>query len=169
MSDIPEQITVDFQPARVVVAESVYYQQHRAQPSQPHDSRYSYVAAGEEQPYVRHFKVGPSWTQLDPGWLTEASMLILRNCEGDDPPQTMPTLEQLAEFEAKVVELGMMPEVVPDKTRTMHSPPEVKFSPLACAFVRPGRSVRFEPTDLKLYHLRCRSGTVRCTLVLLPK
>lgn len=136
--------------SRMTVIETIYHQAPNDEPTS-FTSRFSRSLETDEQPYARKLKVGESWQPLDRAsiWLAEAGLLRLVNEEGTNWP-TNPTPEQLAEVAAKVVEIGFGADT-------------------AAILVPPGESVRFSPADLALIRLRCRSGTARCALALLPR
>jgi hypothetical protein len=139
---------------RLGVVETVYLQRPGGQPVSV-ESRFSRRLLSDEQPYLRQFKVGPEWTLLDRGWLTECSCLVLSNEEGRFH-QVQPTPEERDAALRKVVEVGVC---FNDDMRDLI----YRF-----AVVRPLESGRFEPADLAAIRIRCLDGPAKVSLTLFP-
>lgn len=118
----------------------------------PVQTNYNRLLKTDEQPYTRNCRIGEQWVKLDSGWLTEASQLKVSNEEGRFPV-VYPTQEERAESMERVVEIGLC----------IAADPPVRF-----ALIRPGESCRFEPADLSRLYLRCRKGTARVTVTVIP-
>jgi len=133
-------------PSRLVISETVYHQNHDADPTSA-DSCFSRTLASDEQPYSRRVVIGEAWQPLDCGWVEQASMLVLANQEGRFV-QVIPTQAERDTMAAKIVEVG--------------------YGDMAAWLVRPGESFRAEPADLKAIRVRCRSGSAKCQLTVFP-
>lgn len=122
----------------VTVVDNLYFQPPKVQPTTPGESRYTYHTVAEVDPYVRTaVKVGRGITKVDTGWVENPSALWLQNLEGTDR-SVIPTAAEMATHNSRVVELFVS---VPH--------PEKAADVLYVRFlrVRPGHSVRFEPTS----------------------
>lgn len=135
--------------ARFGVTETVYYQSSDSGQPIAAVSRFGGPLVTDEQPFVRKFKVGPEWMPLPIGWIKSASQLVLSN--DLDPPTVIPTEEERAKADARIIEVAV------------GSPADFIF---AC--VRPGHSCRFEPVDLADLLVRCPAGETRATVTLIP-
>jgi hypothetical protein len=106
---------------------------------------------GKGQPYIRTLEASLHWQSLDCGWLKEASLLHLLN------PfplfEKQPTKEEADAAEALVVELGIR---IGSEVDTI-------------AYVPPGESPTFRPSDLSKLMVRCQTGTAEFRLTLFPK
>lgn len=140
--------------SRVVLVEQLVHVGRRGEPT-PVSDRFSRGLTSDETPYRREFTAGPDWAPLDCGWLAAGvSQLRLKNEEGSDR-LTVPTDGEKAAEARRVVELGTGGEDFPwveDFAR-----------------VRPGESLRLEPTRLAKLRVRCVGGTARCSLFLTPE
>lgn len=141
--------------ARMVVNETLC---HRPASGQPASTvlRYSRPLDTDEQPFVRYFDAPPGWAPLQTGWF-------------DGKPPGMLLLSSTG----AAVELGLLADDAepPGGSRTAWSPPR-RAEPLVVRFarVRPGESLRFEPTDLPLLRVRrVGDGPAKCVLTLIPE
>jgi hypothetical protein len=126
----------------------VYFQQPSAAPLAV-ESSFSRGVEGEEQPWVRRLSVGKDWQPLDAGWLPLASCLLILNEEGRHWA-VIPTPEQSQAAAERIV------LVAPDDS-------EVGWK------VRPGESMRAEPSDVKKLRLRCLGeGSARVQIIAIP-
>lgn len=64
--------------ARIVVVETVYHQLTGGQPTSA-ESRYVRQLMTSEQPYIRDLTLVTEWVPLDHGWLSQASLSLLKN------------------------------------------------------------------------------------------
>lgn len=130
---------------RLVVVEQVYYQ---GEVGVGNEARFSRENLADEQVWQRTFIANAEWKPLQCGWLAEgASMLSLTNDEGKGL-QKRPTPEERVALAARVVELRCCDGHV-------------------FARLRPGESLRFEPTDVSRLQVRCATSA-KCTLTLYP-
>ncbi len=142
-------------PARLTVSDTVYYQSVGADPEAV-DHRFSRFVASDEQPYARRLTIPTAWVRLDPGWLAgNVGMMKVVN-EGHPGRTALPTAGEREADAGLVVELA----VSLNTEGTMA---------VAFARLRPGESLRFEPTDPGRLMLRCvGSGPTRVLLNLYP-
>ena len=131
---------------RVTVVESVYHREPGETPLQ-YDSRYSVPVNTEESCYERRLKVSESPQRLGLGDLTSISQILIRSII----PRAQRNLseEEKEEQAASVLELSC--ESIP------------------LMEIHPGESVRFTPVEDAEYWIRCRSGSTRFHLVVLPR
>lgn len=136
--------------ALLTVVQSYYHQQEGMQPTQI-EARYTRELKTDEQPYVRHFKVGETWDKLDTGWLTDCSLLIVKNNEGRFTDR-IPTPAQLQEALARVVEIGL------------------GIGPVSpCLLVHPNESHPLHVVSLDEVWLRCANGEARVSVMAFPR
>lgn len=144
---------------RITVVEQIHFES----PDFPKSRTIAYCdQVGEEQPYERILRIGPEWQKLDPGWLQDASLLLLHNLEGTSL-QVQPTPEERDEIAKRVIVVGVCNE---SEYANMHDPEPVM---LPFGFARPGRSLRLEPTELFQYRVRCANGTAKAVMHLFPR
>jgi hypothetical protein len=135
----------------VSVVEQVYWQPALDQPQQLLESACGRELESDEQPYVRRLVVNEEWRPIDCGWIgDECGMFLLCNEEGKHLHKN-PTPEQKASLDEKVVELRF------DR------------NPTCFWYILPGESMRGCPSNAQSLFIRCRSGTARVTLTLLPR
>jgi hypothetical protein len=126
----PEFKALNFKPStrgRLNVIEAVH---HAAADGQvlTAETRFLRILESDDQPYMRRAKCGSTWEQLDTGWIEGMpSMVVLRNDEGHFNIQ--PTKEQRDEVNSRIIEVGV-------GDQTIHP----------FAYVRPGQSIRLEPS-----------------------
>ena len=156
--------------SRLGVVLSVYHQQTDVQPVVV-TARFSRWLTSSEQPYIRRLTLTTAWQALDSGWLEgKVGMLVIRNEEGAFAVQ--PTPEERQEMAMRIIEVGLL---LPSATvqlaplRTMRDPPLPPLQPLPCWIIQPKESLQAQPANAALLHLRCQSGSARCTLYLLPE
>ena len=144
-----ESATEQKHPDRLVVVETVYYQQTGQQPLAI-ETRFSKPLESREQLYQRQLKTTQEWESLDVGWIKSVGMLLLKNCAGKDL-QENPSEQLAAEIASSTIELG-----IPDC--------QSSFTIL----VPPGESARFCPSSLDLL-VRCKNvANVPYVLTLIP-
>lgn len=136
--------------ALLTVVQTYYHQQEGMQPTQV-ETRYTRELGTDEQPYVRHGKVGSEWTRLDSGWLTECSLLVIKNNEGRFTDR-IPTQEQRQEVMSRVIELAFG-----------------KANPTCSLLVHPNEAHPMHVTSLKDIWLRCSKGEAKLSVIIFPK
>ncbi len=135
---------------RLTVVDAVYFSPHDGQPIE-YRTPFGRELLTDERPYSRPLTVGPEWVEVDLGWLKDVgvSMVVVQNDEGRYR-QTVPSPEERASESDRVVEVAAETGVPP------------------FALVRPTESCRFEPARATGLALRCRSGSAKVTVVLVP-
>lgn len=138
--------------------QTLYYQSAGGE-QKAYSSIYSGRCELEEKPYERNLRVTEEWQQLDVGWFKDypdkqPEEMLLINEEGS-LLQRIPTEEEKASIASRVVEVG----AVAGETGII----------LPVAKVKPGRSLRYSPQEVRRVWLRCRSGVARVSLVLIPE
>lgn len=133
---------------RLTVVDSVYH--HSDQTAQPVGvvCRFGMQLSGDEQAFARTYKVGPTVSPMDRGWVHTPAMVVVQNHGGRATAQTYPTADEKEADDARVivVEAGGMP----------------------FARVHVGQSMRFTPFDAGNVGLRCESGSARVTVTSIP-
>lgn len=136
--------------SRLTVYKNLYFN-HLGRNVEMTPIRYDVESTSDEEPFKRTIKVGPDWVKPAIAWSPPECLFILENREGTNL-RVYPTKEEAKETAAKVVEVGIqVGDIVRPFTR-----------------VRPGQATDFEPEDLGLVRLRCRSGTAECYLTIYP-
>lgn len=136
---------------RVTVIQQVYHHQPGMQPAVVEVKSARWLDS-EEQAYDRNVSVGPDWSGIDSGWVPSPSMAVLYNREGVNL-SAVPSAAELDALKAKVVEVGFAPGDTP---------------PSAALLVPPGEAQVMAVADVRTLRVRCRSGSARCTLTLIP-
>lgn len=174
---------------RIVVVENVYHQAEGGMNPTHVYPKYTQFLTTDEQPYLRHTKVGEQWVQLDTGWLKECSLIVLENMEGLFQFRN-PTEQEVEEATKKVIEIGfssdleevqramVKTEVDPHTGRkmgrTMHSPPKSEQAKQgiqeyeAQLMIPPLQSQRIIPISPRRIYIRCRSGMARISISAFP-
>jgi hypothetical protein len=140
----------EFHPAqksRLVIKETVYFQQPEAKPIAI-ESGSGQDIASDEQPYQRIIKLTENWTPLDTGWVKEASLIVIESQAGKHQ-LVRPDAKQIQETAAKVIEIGMN-EVAHD-------------------LIPAGQTRAFTPVRFSSRQLRCQSGEVKAIITVFPK
>jgi hypothetical protein len=156
----------DVRGSRLTVVEVVSYQAALDKPGGI-DSRFDRKMATEEQLFLRRLTVGEDWQALECGWLKAVGMLVIKN----EPAQfhVNPTEAQKTEAASKVLEVGLKVGEVTvleeGEVRNVKAPPE---QVIAFALVPPGESARWQPLDASNLRLRCKVGSARVTVALIP-
>jgi len=143
---------------RVVVVESIYHQPANDQPKVVDNSYLCRIDSDEQAYGPRRAEVGEAWQPLDVGWIKCASVMAIRNEEGKFT-QTIPTEDQIAEAEAKVIEVGIQDGV----------PGPMSSKVFSFAVLSTQQSLRIPPSNLSNYRIRCVKGTARYSISLFPK
>jgi hypothetical protein len=142
--------------ARVTVVENVYHQPMDP-PGQPMDlsgGSFSVNLKTDEQPlYGRIYTISDRWVPLDLAWLNgkPVSIILVENLAGVNR-QSIPSDEELADTERKVIELGIFATEMGVRTPFI--------------LIRPARSCRFEPATP--VWIRCRNGECRIKVSATP-
>lgn len=113
----------------------------------------------DAQYYHRRIKIGESWQKVDCGWLERASFMDLGNDEGKY--QVVPTREEKAIVDGRIVEVGVAIRVVEGTTER-----EVVG---LITLIRPQESFPLPVADISTIRVRCQRGEARCTLNVFPK
>lgn len=142
--------------SRLAVVASVYHQQAGGEQPTQVTTRFWRELSCDEQPYVRQLRLGQEWQHLDPGWVTQpGGYLVLSNEEGHFR-SVNPTDAERDDAMSRVVEVATCDQkhpasdLVPDW------------------LVRPKESMQGTPASLGRLWARCRRGTARVTLTILP-
>lgn len=138
---------------RVTVVEQLYHRAFGDQPVQ-FESRWSRELNSSEQAYERRLTIGDQWEDFDAGWIKRVGMFAIRNEEGRNL-QRIPTEEERDKINEKVVEIFFVSEGT-----------SAPF-PEAHLFVYPGETAKGCPA-VKM-KVRCRSGSARCTVFIIPE
>jgi hypothetical protein len=139
--------------ARLTVTETVFHQPLDGDPTAGPHTPYTILLDTDEQPYLRHGRVGQEWTKMDVGWIKGCSMLCLSN-EGIKMPPGQPTEGQRTDAASRLLEIGVTNDMI-DMV--------VPFAQLP-----PGQSLRFPPYDLGTLMIRCGNIETRYILTLFP-
>jgi len=136
---------------RLIETEAIYLE--GVQDAQPVEHVGIYQVTSSEQLFgPRHIVVLQTKTallELTGGcWVKDAATLRIANNTGTNL-QVRPTAEERARLDAAVVEVFLGDELL--------------------GYVRPGRSLRYEPSDLSRLSLRCQKGGARCVVVVYPR
>lgn len=139
---------------RVTVTERVLHQVPGEQPTAPPASRFYRWLKTETQAVRRVIKVGQEWKHLDLGCLdgAECGMIVIANTV-KRLPSKVPTKEEIAELEARIVDVGLMTE---------HGVEEF-------AWISPGEDMRLNPKQLSRFVVRCRSGEAKVAYFPIPE
>ncbi len=139
---------------RVTLTGHIHYEHHG---DEPHSINYvcSYFTETQGEVYKRRITVGQEWKSLPLGWFAEddlpIGLIVIINQEGTVAPSVVPTEEEKADVEKRVVELKLGVE--------------------ACRFiyVRPRLVFFAELKHPKEFQLRCQHGEARCAIHIFPK
>lgn len=128
----------------------LYFERHGDQPTS-FDWRCSHVTPpADEDPWQRRITVGPEWTALDFGWLTDnPGMVVIENQAGAGR-LVQPTPAEREATKLQVIEVSFNGDDAP-----------------AC-LIHPGLFFAFMPVAAAGVRVRCRAGSVKAYLVTLP-
>ena len=132
---------------RLTVIETVYHQEPGSDPTS-FTSSFPVLLESGEQPCIRKLKVGEVPHSLDT-WLKTVSELVIRNDEStyrNTPGR--PSETERANVAKRIIEVSSAGQII--------------------AYVRPGRSCRFEPACFGLLQLRCQQGEAKVTVAAFP-
>lgn len=147
--------------ARFGIAGHIYHQVS-GEPAVSVDFRFGRWLELGEHPYQRPLsKCDETWKPLDLGWLADGpvSLIIIENVEGRFT-QVIPKPEQVAEAEAKVIEIGV--------TWTCWGVAPTISGVEPFQEVRPSNKAVVFPVDPKKLRIRCRSGVAKYNLHVFP-
>jgi len=144
------------------LVQDIYHQASAQEPEQV-SARYSRVLSDNEQMYRRKTTLTDEWRLLDVGWVNNIGLVVIHNDEGSNF-RNQPSSHELMQVAQRVIEVCFIPKQPPN--RDMHSPAKPKL--LAHIIVRPGELVHFEPDEGAEVMWRCRFGSTRCTLYVVP-
>lgn len=138
---------------RLVLIDTVVYTMRDTKPISL-DFRRAVPLASEEQPYLRRFKVGETWSKLSFGWLDEqrVALLVISN-EGQGTFKVNPTKEEKEQAEAKVVVVAVGGIERENNILRIH----------------PGDMVKFHPEPGQSYWICCGSGETTCHISAFPE
>lgn len=134
--------------ARIVVVENVYHQSPGRDPVGV-DTSSSRFCDSDEQPFLRHTRIGDDWTPLETGWVADPYLVCIRN--DAIVYRVNPTAQELTEADNRVIEVAVM---------WKDGPPD--YFPFT--LIRPGDSIRVYPTEDARYFLRSRFGFTQVTI-----
>lgn len=154
IDSVPRMVREFNNGSRLAVVENVYFHPQNDDAVQI-ESVYNRFLKSDELPYSRTTNVGTEWKQLEPGWVQEASLLIVRNLEGRFT-QMIPTPEERREAEAKVLVLAVSTQVSKEPT-------------IPIALLLPGESLRYTPWDCTKLWIRCQVGVAKYNFQFFPK
>lgn len=154
IDSVPRVVRDPITSNRLAVVENVYFHPVDDDAIQI-ESVYNRFIKSDELPYSRTTNVDGEWKQLEPGWVQEASLLIVRNLEGRFT-QTIPTPEERKEAEAKVLVLAVSLQTSKEPT-------------MPIAVLLPGESLRYTPWDCTKLWIRCQAGTAKYNFQFFPK
>lgn len=140
---------------RLTVVDSVHYQDHSGEnPLVGETTRFEAEIVDDSLPFSGVGSVGEEWAPLPHGRLTSCSMLCIQNKEGKFIQQ-VPSVDERADAEAKVIELGIRIDGI------------VETVPVG--IIHPSRSIRYCPTDLKSLMIRCRHARAKFAIQVYPQ
>lgn len=136
---------------RITVVEQVYCQSDEGSDlSMP--SSFSYRSESDAQVWQRTKTIGEEWEQLERGWVTSPSLLLLRN-EGCPARAIKPTPEQREDDASRLLELAVL----------------INEGPFILSTIPPGQSARIPfPVRPDMLWVRCRNGSTRYTVHMVP-
>jgi hypothetical protein len=163
--------------ARLTVVEHSYYQSSEKgrQPIAVNTGFCTEIDSDEEPYGPRRIIVGPEWRKLELGWMQNCSQLCLTNLAGTDL-EVIPTPEERNAISKQVIEVGVL------------QTPDTDGVPRVFGWIRPGRSMRFEPYNLDAIMLRsqycipedtttylnkvwktCKPGSIKLSMSIFPQ
>jgi hypothetical protein len=104
---------VDFRnqvpPVRIVLNDSLYYIDKDGSPMswETHVSHKLRNSEEDQQPYSRKVKLSTEWTPIDPGWLRDSKISVLRITSSQPPPTATQSPEEAEEFAAARIIVGV--------------------------------------------------------------
>lgn len=137
--------------SRVTLIVQVYHRTPHGPPLAVRDG-YGWTLVSEEPAYVRPAAVARmEWQPLDLGWLKDQpiDMILVSNDEGRTPGQVIPTAEEAAALEGRVLEVSFGGDSYPALS------------------IRPQMTLPLCPTDPSSIRIRGR-GPVRFTVTVIP-
>ena len=133
---------------RLTVLETVYHQEPNAE-AVSFQSSFSVELHADEQPWLRKLTVGPIPVTLKNCWVETVSELCIRNDTEAEHPRDAKHPAGTDKNDDGVV--------------------DVCFDGGKVLCVRPGRSCRFEPANLRSISLMCRCGSAKLTVLAFPQ
>jgi hypothetical protein len=135
--------------SRLSVVEMVYHQPFGGPPTTALSDgiRFTRELESNEQPYERHKVAKEEWQQLDCGWIEQCGMLLIKNDEGQF--FVNPTKEDRTTVSEKVI------DVTYDALNPHY-------------YILPGESMRVCPVNAGDLRIRCRKGTAKYTIYMVP-
>lgn len=139
-------------PSRITVVETVAHQPGEGQPTSS-ESRFTRPLRSNEEVWRKTLKVSEEWVKVEWGWVEKVGMLVIHNEEGKNR-QVYPTDDEAKTQASRIIEIATQRQ-------------EYQIIQ-AFAQVFPGESSRFHPVKDIDYYVRCKSGQVRCLLIVFP-
>ena len=139
---------------RVTLTGHIHYEHHG---DEPHSINYvcSYFTETQGEVYKRRITVGQEWRSLPLGWFAEddlpIGLIVIINQEGTIEPSTVPTEEEKADVEKRIIELRLNVGAC----RFIYIHPRLVFS-----------MVLKHPDEVQLC---CQHGEARCAIHIFPK
>jgi hypothetical protein len=168
-------ITEPRSKSRITVTETTTYNVRGAQPVVV-QTKFGRGQETEEQAYQRRIKVDEQWVKFeyDRSWITTVGMCIISNEEGKYQ-QRIPTREQIADIQARVVEIYLEPLAtglpIASKDLTQFDPPEpqmIMLAPFAALLLPPGEQQRYTLGPNVALWLRCQHADAKLIVTFLP-
>lgn len=133
---------------RLTVIEQIYHQQADSDPTNL-EERYSRILESEEEPYKKKLTINQDWIILNAPGLESTSLVIIRNLEGRYRT-TIPDQVEIELVKERVLEVGFL----------VTSPHII---------IPPTESARFCPSNLEKLYIRCRKGSCKISILVVPK
>lgn len=144
--------------AELIVHNTAYHQCPNGQPGGM-QHRYSQQLASDDPPFTLPTLIlKEEWQRLPCGHVDNVGAISIRNDEGTFPI-TIPTDQERDEMSWRVIEIAAAPKGYPLGQLCRHA-----------VIVRPGCSqiLEFSSGDPQTIWIRCRRGTARCWLMVVP-
>lgn len=139
-------------PCQLVILQTVYHQSP-GKDAVGSESRIARTLVSDEQPYVRHTRIGDSWTPLNTDWIPDPGLVVIEN--RGTQFRVNPTDAEKAEAARKVLLVAIRG----------HD----GLEPIPFAVVAPGESLSISPQGIRGWRLRCASGSVPVTVSAYPR
>lgn len=159
-ADVREVVTPPITPLlqnrdRVTLTGHIHYEHHGDAPHSVDFPPCSYFTETQGEVYKRRITVRQEWKSLPLGWFAEddlpIGLIVIINQEGTVAPSTVPTEEEKADVEKRVVEIAVDQDNISD----LLLPPRLHFFGMFP-----------EPQHVRL---RCQHGEARCAVHIFPK
>jgi hypothetical protein len=153
---------------RLTLVEQICHRAPNAEPASA-DNHWGIEMSTDAQPYQRRLTIGPEWTSLDCGWADEWRVPggILSLCNHYPVWQVLPTDEEKARADARIVWVCFLPPQTEEGQRTQFSP--VQIAPWEAHALRPGESLRIPVMDLGRVRVKCATDQTKATVTIFPR